>query len=35
MDLGIVMATNVGGETPDGALKALAQELYRRFGKPA
>ena len=32
-DFGIVMATNVGGEKPDTALKALAQELYQRFGK--
>ncbi len=33
VDLGIVMATNVGGETPDSALKMLARERYQRFGK--
>ena len=32
-DLGFVMATNVGGDKPDTALKALAQQLYQRFGK--
>jgi CubicO group peptidase (beta-lactamase class C family) len=32
-DFGMVMTTNVSGEEPDGALKALAQELYQRFAK--
>lgn len=31
-DFGMVMATNVGGENADRALKALAEQLYRRFG---
>ncbi len=32
-DLGVVMATNIGGDKPDGALKALTQELYQKFAK--
>ena len=32
-DFGMVMGTNVGGDKPDIALKALAQELYLRFAK--
>jgi hypothetical protein len=27
------MGTNVGGDKPDSALRALAQELYQRFAK--
>jgi CubicO group peptidase (beta-lactamase class C family) len=34
-DFGMVMGTNVGGDKPDNALKALARELYQRFGKAA
>jgi CubicO group peptidase (beta-lactamase class C family) len=33
IDFGIVMATNIGGEKPDTALKALGRELYLRFAK--
>jgi CubicO group peptidase (beta-lactamase class C family) len=32
-DFGMVMGTNVGGDKPDNALKALTQELYQRFAK--
>jgi CubicO group peptidase (beta-lactamase class C family) len=32
-DFGIVMATNIGGEKADAALKALGQQLYLSFAK--
>ncbi|HEX2150726.1 MAG TPA: hypothetical protein VHG31_01855 [Stellaceae bacterium] len=32
-DFGIVMATNIGGEKADAALRALGQQLYLRFAK--
>ena len=33
-DFGMVMMTNVGGRKADDALKALAEELYKRFSEP-
>jgi CubicO group peptidase (beta-lactamase class C family) len=33
VDFGVVMATNIGGEKADAALKALGRELYQRFAK--
>jgi hypothetical protein len=32
-DFAMVMATNISGESPDDALRAVAEELYRRFAK--
>jgi hypothetical protein len=32
-DFGMVMMTNIGGRKADDALKALAEELYKRFGE--
>lgn len=32
-DFAIVMATNIGGDKADAALKALGQQLYQRFAK--
>jgi hypothetical protein len=34
-DFAMVLATNVGGTKADEALKALAEELYKRFGSAA
>lgn len=33
-DFAMVLATNVGGSKADQALKAVAEELYKRFGPP-
>ena len=33
LDFGVVMATNIGGDKADTALKALGQQLYQRFAK--
>ena len=32
-DFGMVLMTNIGGRKADDALKALAEELYKRFGE--
>ena len=31
-DFGMVLATNVGGDKADQALKAAAEDLYKRYG---
>ncbi len=32
-DFGMVLMTNIGGKKADEALRGLAEELYRRYGK--
>jgi hypothetical protein len=32
-EFGMVLATNVGGKSADQALRALAEDLFERFGR--